>query len=186
MDSFELDVIDQINLKIYEEIDVENLSNVEALKKYSKSFGKTALYLINKNEFDKSGILSIFFIAHLSIELYLKSLISQQKIPTSHDLKKILSLIPSNISLSEEIKSKILDINNIGKNGFGFRYPIDKKGKKYENFEVEIFPELNCSETYKNNKMIITKGIKQSPVKNYLKMIDDIKILIEELILIEK
>ena len=41
-----------------------------------------------------------------------------------------------------------------------------------KNFKVEFLQELNYSTTAKKNNITITKGIKQSPVKNYLKLID--------------
>ena len=184
MDFFNPDILDLINLEIYEEFNTKGLTDFQALKKYSNNLGKTALYLINKKDCKKTGALSVFLLSHLSIELYLKSLISleRKKIPTIHDLGKMLSILPSNMSLSEDIKNKILAINKIGINGFGFRYPMNKKGKKYKNFKIKFLPELNYSESFKENNTTTTRGTKQSSVKNYLQLISDIEFVLKSFI----
>jgi len=176
-----MDNFDLRNLEIYETFNIEKLNDVESLKKYSNTFGKAALHLINiKIEF-----LPIFVLAHLSIELYLKSLYGGKKILMTHNLEKILSTLPKNI-LTKDVKNRILAINKIGLDGFAFRYPTNKKGDKYKNFEIEFLQELNYSLSTKKNNMTITKGIKQSPVNNYLKLIDDIKFILNSFIINEK
>ncbi|PIS39409.1 MAG: hypothetical protein COT33_01980, partial [Candidatus Nealsonbacteria bacterium CG08_land_8_20_14_0_20_38_20] len=160
----------------------EGLSIFQAFKKYTSAYRKTVLYLIDNGDFKKTGVLSIFLLAHLSIELYLKSwlLQNQKQIINTHDLKKILSIFPQNF-LSEDIKNKILSINEIGISGFGFRYPIDKKGDRYENFRVRFLPELNYLETFQKDKTTVSRDMKQSTTKNYLQLIDDIKFVLDRI-----
>jgi len=184
MDFFDLDNLDLINLEIYKEFNTKNLTISQALKQYSNNFGKTALYLISKEDYKKTGILSIFLLSHLSIELYLKSLFETEveKKVAIHDLEKILYSLPSNKKLNKDIKNKILAINKIGINSFGFRYPIDKNNKKYKNFKIELLPELNYLKTTGKGSAKIARGIKQSPVKNYIELISDIKFVLKSLL----
>lgn len=187
-DFFEPDIIDKINLELYEEFNSEGLASPESFEKYAEAYYKAVNFLINfgkesiPENFKKFGVLPIFTLGHLCIELYLKSLLALKgiKIKNTHNLNDLVEAANKCYKL-KDLTYKISGVNEISYNGFAFRYPIDTQGNQYGNLRVKLNPMRNFYKEERVGNKIVGRGMKQSPTKNFLHIIEDIAEVTKEL-----